>query len=132
MNTELDRYNKSLAEAKTYVDQIVSLIKIFNKKHGTTAMDSIESIRLYFQGKGDFLKDFPPFSLDLFQSFLDSLSKNPGLGGFPEVTGLGVASGRPVVVRQVEDVEIAGEVGRLYGKILETFRFSHNLGVGEY
>lgn len=131
MNTELDKYHKSLAEAKTYVDQIVSLIKIFNKKHGATTVDSIESIRLYFRGKGDFLKDFPPFSLDLFQSFLDDLSKNPELGGFPEVMDLSVASGRPAIVRQVEDFEIAGEVGRLYGKILETFRFSHNHLAGE-
>ena len=94
-------------------------------------MNAIESIRLYFPGKGDFLKDFPPFSLDLFQSFLDALSKNPELGGFPEVMGLGVASGRPAIVRQVEDFEIAGEVGRLFRKILETFRFSHNHEAGE-
>jgi len=69
--------------------------------------------------------------IDLFQSFLDELAKNPKLGGLSEDINPDITVERPAIVRQVEDAEISEKIWELDQKIMETFRFSHNHDTGE-
>jgi hypothetical protein len=64
----------------------------------------------------------PPIARELFIAFSEEIVKNPKLAGFSEESA---------IVQQYEDVQTIEHIGEIYGKIMETFRFSHNHEVGE-
>lgn len=122
-DVELRKYYKSLGEARAYTDQIIYLIAKFKKKFNLSTKDAVARLKNYLLNKSNkFCSDFPPLARELFAGFADEIVNNPKLAGFSEETA---------IVYEYEDVEAFEKIGKLYEKIMETFRFSHNHVTGE-
>lgn len=122
-DVEVRKYYKSLGEARAYTDQIIYLVGKFKKKFNLSTKDAVARLKNYLLNKSNkFCSDFPPLARDLFSGFADEIAKNPKLAGFSEESAM---------VYEYEDVETFEKIGKLYEKIMETFRFSHNHEVGE-
>ncbi len=120
---ELKKYYKSLSEARAYTDQIIYLIEKYKKKFNLSTDGAVRRIQRYLMNTSNrFCAGLPPIARQLFIAFSEEIANNPKLAGFSEESA---------IVQQYEDVQTIEQIGQLYEKIMETFRYSHNHEVGE-